>query len=53
MDSTKNIKDVIKSKYKIEASLLGDGIFGKVFLASFRDDSSKKVAIKGTQIVSY
>lgn len=50
VDSTSSIKDMIKSKYKIEATLLGDGIFGKVFLASFKDDSSKKVAIKGKHL---
>jgi hypothetical protein len=53
VDSTRNIKDVIKSKYKIESSLIGDGVFGKVFLASFREDSTKKVAIKGMLAISY
>ena len=47
IDSTKSIKDIIKSKYKIEATLLGDGVFGKIFQASVIGQNNQKVAIKG------
>lgn len=47
IDSTRSIKDLIKSKYKIEDTLTGDGVFGKVFLAHIKDEPDKKVAIKG------
>ena len=50
ISSTKNIKEVIKSKYKIESTLFGDGVFGKVFLASIKGAPEKKVAIKGRLI---
>lgn len=46
IDSTKNAKDVIKKKYKIEGTLIGDGVFGKVFLASKREGGEAKFAIK-------
>ncbi|CAI2365374.1 unnamed protein product [Moneuplotes crassus] len=46
IESTRYVKDVIKSKYKIERIISGDGLLGKVFIASIKDEPEQKVAIK-------
>ena len=39
-------KVAIKLKYDIQATLLGEGSYSKIFLATLKDDPAKKVAIK-------
>ena len=52
ISSTKDAREIIKQKYQIERTLLGDGVFGKVFLAREREGDAK-VVIKGTFILNY
>lgn len=43
---SEGVKTKIKTKYNIEATLIGEGSYSKIFLASLKSDPNQKVAIK-------